>query len=149
MNLEIIILENIMSRVNELTIKSIYKSTFGKVMQELEGKFNIISDKDTKGRKIFRHGEQVYFNIFEDTNQNIYSKGILSWEEISGVASNLYSLNENYTNTVEITSYCNERFDFNHLFIGINGKEVRHINIEMSLSEVKEIINLGVLKDMQ
>ncbi len=71
-------------------------------------------------------GEKCVFNLYGDINQSVYSyKGITDWEDISDVtASNIYVLNENYRNTLQITDFCNKEFGAEVYPIGISGEDV-------------------------
>jgi hypothetical protein len=83
-------------------------------------------------------GDRCVFNLYGDVNQLVYSyKGITDWEEIAAVvSSNVYFLNENYRNTLQITKYCNNEFGAQVYPIGINGKDVRDIPLETAVEMI-------------
>lgn len=89
-------------------------------------------------------GEKCVFNLYGDVNQLIYDyKGIEDWEDIPSVTdNNIYFLNENYRNTVEITEYCNETFNIKVTAIGLRGDKVVKCDlssaIERMLSEERQ-----------
>lgn len=86
-------------------------------------------------------GEKCVFNLYGDINQSVYSyKGIMDWEDISDVtAGNIYVLNENYRNTLQITDFCNKEFGAEVYPIGVSGDDV----LESDTAEaVKWILNL-------
>ena len=85
------------------------------------------------------NGGDTVFNLFGDINQQLaFDKGITSWKDLEGLFEfNYYELNENYRNTVQITNYCNDTFDYNHLAIGIQGPEVEVIPIVELKDKVK------------
>lgn len=71
-------------------------------------------------------GEKCVFNLYGDINQSVYSyKGIMDWEDISDITEgNIYVLNENYRNTLQITDFCNKEFGAEVYPIGISGEDV-------------------------
>lgn len=71
-------------------------------------------------------GQRCVFNLYGDINQSVYSyKGITDWEEIEEITGqNIYVLNENYRNTLQITTFCNEEFGAEIYPIGISGEPV-------------------------
>ena len=75
-------------------------------------------------------GPRCVFNLYGDTNQNVYSyKGISSWDEIRFITDQVYELNENYRNTLQITKFCNEEFGTSVYPIGVSGKEVVELDL--------------------
>lgn len=87
-------------------------------------------------RKIL--GDRCVFNLYGDVNQLVYSyKGITDWEEIANTISpNVYLLNENYRNTLQITKYCNSEFGAQVYPIGINGKDVQDMSLDMAIEAI-------------
>ena len=82
-------------------------------------------------------GPRCIFNLYGDTNQNVYSyKGISDWADISFITDQVYELNENYRNTLQITKFCNEEFGTSVYPIGISGKDV----VELDLLSAIDII---------
>ena len=75
------------------------------------------------------NAENMVFNIFGDTNQLIKEgRGISDWEPLKEKFNALvYTLNENYRNTNQITGFCNSSFKMNVLKSGADGPEVREI----------------------
>ncbi len=85
------------------------------------------------------NGGNVIFNVFGDTNQLIkLGRGIQDWNALkSAFDINLFSINENYRNTNEITVFCNEQFDLNTLPVGLSGQEVRFMPTEQMIASLK------------
>lgn len=86
-------------------------------------------------------GDKCVFNLYGDINQSVYSyKGIADWDEIEDItAGNVYVLNENYRNTLQITEFCNKEFEAEVYPIGVSGESV----LETSTAEaVKWILNM-------
>lgn len=85
-------------------------------------------------------GENCTFNLYGDVKQLVYSyKGITDWKDIQDIIdNNIYFLNENYRNTVQITEYCNKEFGADVFPIGVLGKEVEKKSIE---DAIKSILN--------
>ncbi len=81
------------------------------------------------------NGERCIFNLYGDINQNIYpQKGITDWGELEQlVGENIYVLNEDYRNTLQITEYCNKEFDADIFPIGVRGEEVSHMDLGQAL----------------
>lgn len=77
-------------------------------------------------------GNQCTFNLYGDINQSVYSyKGILDWNDLDHITgANIYVLNENYRNTLQITSFCNEEFGAEVYAIGISGEPVQELQLE-------------------
>ena len=71
-------------------------------------------------------GDKCVFNLYGDINQSVYSyKGIMDWEDISNITTgNIYVLNENYRNTLQITNFCNKEFGAEVYPIGVSGEDV-------------------------
>lgn len=87
---------------------------------------------------ISKVNKNVVMNLYGDINQSIYKNGIYNWDNISSyLNSNVYELTENYRNTMEITDYCNEKFKYSILGMGLSIKPVEIIEEE----RVNEIIN--------
>ena len=86
-------------------------------------------------------GDNCVFNLYGDINQSVYSyKGIADWDEISNITGdNVYVLNENYRNTLQITDFCNKEFDAEVYPIGISGEPVVELD---TASAVKWILEL-------
>ncbi len=85
------------------------------------------------------NGPDTVLNIYGDVNQMTSSKGIINWSDL-GDDFTYYELNQNYRNTYEITSFCNDMFHYNHLPIGIHGEEIRKISLDTMLEELDELI---------
>lgn len=71
-------------------------------------------------------GDKCVFNLYGDINQSVYSyKGITDWDEIADITEgNVYVLNENYRNTLQITEFCNKEFEAEVYPIGVSGEDV-------------------------
>lgn len=70
--------------------------------------------------------ERFVINIYGDTNQTLNTKvGITDWTDLQHVFNGeLYTLNENYRNSNQITRSCNKIFNMQVKEIGIDGPEV-------------------------
>ncbi len=77
-------------------------------------------------------GPRCVYNLYGDINQTVYSfKGLTDWSDVEAVTGgNLYVLNENYRNTVQITDFCNQEFEAGVTAIGISGAPVRMMEPE-------------------
>ncbi len=86
-------------------------------------------------------GPKTTFNLYGDVNQLVYSyKGITQWDDIADeITPNLYFLNENYRNTLQITDFCNKEFEADVLGIGLSGKEVRSLAFKDAVHELLQI----------
>ena len=72
--------------------------------------------------------KNVIFNLYGDINQSIYFKGIKDWENLKTIIDfKQYTLNENYRNTEQITNFCNKKFNYNSISMGITGKDVTYV----------------------
>lgn len=71
-------------------------------------------------------GDKCVFNLYGDINQSVYSyKGIVDWDEVADITSgNIYVLNENYRNTLQVTQFCNKEFSAEVYPIGVSGEPV-------------------------
>ena len=74
-------------------------------------------------------GKDMILNIFGDTNQRLtQGRGIKDWASLqSELNADVYTLDENYRNTNQITEYCNLSFGMKTLPTGIDGPAVREI----------------------
>ncbi len=80
-------------------------------------------------------GKNCILNLYGDVNQLIYTyKGINDWSDIEGIGSNIYILNENYRNTIQITEVCNKEFYSEIYPIGINGEDVAILPYKEAMS---------------
>ncbi len=86
-------------------------------------------------------GPKTNFNLYGDVNQLVYSyKGITQWDEIADViTNNLYFLNENYRNTLQITDFCNKQFEADITGIGLAGEEVKKLPFNKAIAELNRI----------
>lgn len=73
--------------------------------------------------------EKVVFNIYGDTNQLIKpGRGIRDWAELrKRIEAEVFTLNENYRNTNQITRFCNDSFGMDVMQTGVDGAKVREI----------------------
>ena len=73
-------------------------------------------------------GEGAVFNLYGDTRQLLRAyKGVPDWSLLDESADYLhFSLNENYRNTFEITTYCNDNLSTAMMPIGLRGEDVHH-----------------------
>ncbi|MCL2124492.1 MAG: AAA family ATPase [Oscillospiraceae bacterium] len=86
--------------------------------------------------------KNVVLNLYGDTNQLINNRrGISNWEWIKSSAEidDVFILNENYRNTIEITVFCNKSFSFDAVPIGANGSDVRIITTTDFSAELKTL----------
>ena len=77
------------------------------------------------------------YNYYGDLSQCITPKGIDTEEELRNLIPNgeVFYINENYRNALEITRYVNQKFGFNMLPIGISGKVIESNNFnELSIN---------------
>ena len=82
--------------------------------------------------------KNIIMNLYGDINQSIYDEGIDNWEDLKDkLKCNMYILKENYRNSTEITKYCNEKFNYDILGMGLSIKDVEIIRKE----RIDEIIN--------
>lgn len=86
-------------------------------------------------------GDKCVFNLYGDINQSVYSyKGITDWEEISDITGgNIYVLNENYRNTLQITNFCNEEFGAEVYPIGVSGEPVVELNTSDAIKWILDV----------
>lgn len=72
---------------------------------------------------------KVVFNLYGDVNQSIYSRSITDWSTLKKfIDFNQYNLNENFRNTKQIADFCNKKFNYNSISIGIIGRDVEYID---------------------
>lgn len=88
--------------------------------------------------------KNVVINLYGDVNQAIYKNGIYNWDNLKK-SLNLkeYVLNENYRNSIEITKYCNEKFNYNILEMGLSIKSVETIEESQIMDIINEKIKQG------
>lgn len=86
-------------------------------------------------------GEKCVFNLYGDINQSVYSyKGINDWEDIvDATTGNVYILNENYRNTLQITEFCNNEFGSEVYPIGVSGDQVVEYNTTEAVKWIVEL----------
>lgn len=73
--------------------------------------------------------KNIVMNLYGDINQSIYDEGIDDWEDLKEeLKCDTYELKENYRNSIEITKYCNKKFNYNILEMGLSIKNVEIIN---------------------
>ena len=73
--------------------------------------------------------DSYILRIFGDTNQLMKEgRGISDWKPlVDKFKARVYTLNENYRNTNQITDFCNESFGMHVLKTGADGPAVREI----------------------
>lgn len=83
-------------------------------------------------------GPKTTYNLYGDLNQLVYDfKGIRSWEEVSFLTQgDTRYLKENYRNTLQITTHCNESLQLDTTAIGINGAEVVNLGLNAALEKL-------------
>ena len=86
-------------------------------------------------------GPKAIFNLYGDVNQLVYDfKGITQWEDLSDIITpNLFFLNENYRNTLQITDYCNRKFSAEITGIGLSGEEVVCLSFDRAMTRLVRI----------
>ena len=85
--------------------------------------------------------ENCVFNLYGDVNQLVYSyKGISDWGEVKEITNgNIYALNENYRNTIQITEFCNREFHAEVYPIGISGEPVLIADLATAIQEIIQL----------
>ena len=80
-------------------------------------------------------GKQSVYNLYGDVNQLVYDyKGIDKWEKLSLILTpTVYSLNENYRNTLQITQFCNSEFSAHVFPIGVSGPDVQDLHTRAAI----------------
>ena len=85
------------------------------------------------------NGKKCLFNIFGDVKQLLNNNGIENWAKMKEIISyDYYELQENYRNTVEITNFVNQKFDYKLFPIGVHGPDVQYILSSQMLGIIKE-----------
>lgn len=70
----------------------------------------------------------MIMNLYGDVNQSINAEGIYDWSEMKNKFDfNMYELKENYRNSKEVSDYCNKKFKYNILGMGLSIKRVEKI----------------------
>lgn len=85
--------------------------------------------------------KDVLFNIYGDVNQLLkYERGISDWDSLKDIIGkqSIYTLNENYRNTNQITQFCNDSFDMNVSLTGADGHKVK----EVIRSQLESLLSL-------
>lgn len=79
------------------------------------------------------NNSKVVFNMYGDIYQHIEgTKGIDSWDELDEILDfDVYEMQENYRNALQITNYCNQRFNMNMIAINTSGKGVHEIKSDL------------------
>ena len=85
------------------------------------------------------NSNNVKLNVFGDTNQLItVGRGTPDWTAMANeFYMSIFTINENYRNTIEITEYCNKELGFQLSSVGLSGEKVRHINTTLLQKELK------------
>ncbi len=67
-------------------------------------------------------------------------KGIVDWDDLKSIiGSDIFVLNENYRNTLQITEYCNREFSAEIYPIGIKGAPVMETDVRHALDWIVEM----------
>ena len=70
-------------------------------------------------------------NIYGDLDQQIHSYSIGAWEDLNSIGSfSRYSINENYRNTINITTFVNSELMMEMTGLGLDGPEPDLISVE-------------------
>lgn len=79
------------------------------------------------------NNSKVVFNMYGDIYQHIEgTKGIDSWDELDKILDfDVYEMQENYRNALQITNFCNQRFNMNMVAINTSGKGVHEIKSDL------------------
>lgn len=85
------------------------------------------------------NGENINMNIYGDVNQRTHEKGIVDFGN-HYPSSSIYTFNQNYRNTVEVTNYANQKLRLDMVPIGINGPEVVVITENDAMDLIIEIV---------
>lgn len=85
--------------------------------------------------------KNLIYNIFGDTNQLMKpGRGIDDWTSLDKeFSAQMFTLNENYRNTNQITKFCNSSFGMDVLQTGVDGPSVREIprrDLEKELADL-------------
>lgn len=85
--------------------------------------------------------KNIIYNIFGDTNQLMKpGRGIDDWTSLDKeFSAQMFTLNENYRNTNQITKFCNSSFGMDVLQTGVDGPGVREIprrDLEKELADL-------------
>ena len=82
--------------------------------------------------------KNIVMNLYGDINQSIYDEGIDDWEDLKDeLKCDIYDLKENYRNSIEITKYCNKKFNYDILEMGLSIKDVEIV----SKDKIDELIS--------
>ncbi len=75
------------------------------------------------------NGGNVIFNLYGDIYQHIEgTKGINNWNELNEILDlDIYKIQENYRNALQITEYCNRKFEMEMIAINTPGSGVHEI----------------------
>jgi DNA helicase IV len=103
------------------------------------------------------NNHKTTFNIYGDVNQLINGKrGVDDWTKLSMMNFEIYTLKEDYRNTKEITEYCNKKFGYSTLAMGLSGGKVTEIYSFLELKKLManfalstEIRKAVIVKDAQ
>ena len=87
------------------------------------------------------NASDAVYNLYGDTMQLINAhKGITSWQPlVDEFRMRKFELNENYRNTNQITEFCNREFNMHVTQTGVDGAEVRTIDVEDLEDEVNTL----------
>lgn len=70
------------------------------------------------------------FNIYGDTDQKIYDRGIAKWDDIRKLFDAQYfELNQDYRNSSQIVDFVNKTFNKNILSVGFSTKDVEEVSL--------------------
>lgn len=85
-------------------------------------------------------GKNCVFNLYGDVNQLVYEyKGIYDWDDLEFITrQKIFVLNENYRNTMQITTFCNTEFGAEVYPIGISGDEVKKLHSKTALNWIRK-----------
>ena len=70
------------------------------------------------------------FNIYGDTDQKIYERGVAEWDSIRELFdAHYFELNQDYRNSNQIVDFVNKTFNKNILSVGFSAKDVEEVDL--------------------
>ena len=70
------------------------------------------------------------FNIYGDTDQKIYERGVAEWDSVRELFdAHYFELNQDYRNSSQIIDFVNKTFNKNILSVGFSTKDVEEVDL--------------------
>ena len=70
------------------------------------------------------------FNVYGDTDQKIYERGISDWDNVKQLfGAKYFELNQDYRNSNQIVDFVNKAFNKNILSVGFSTKDVEEVDL--------------------